>query len=78
LRDVAFEFRDIWRVRLSAEGPAKVTPIKVHLKPDPVPRRAKARWYATKRLDFTREQIKSLEEMGAFAGTRMADGARQF
>ena len=64
LRDLVFEFKDIWRVRLSADGPAKVTPIKVHLKPDAFPCRTKAIWYAPKRLDFMRKQIKSLEEMG--------------
>ena len=64
LRDLVFEFKDIWRVRLSADGPAKVTPLKVPLKPDAVPRRAKARRYAHKHLDFMRKQIKLLEEMG--------------
>jgi len=63
LRDLVFEFRDIWRVRLSADGPAKVTPLKVHLKRDATPRRAKARRYAPKHLDLIRKQIKLLEEM---------------
>jgi hypothetical protein len=64
LPDLVFEFRDIWRVSLSADGLAKVTPLKVHLKPDAVPRRAKARRYAPKHLDFMRKQIKLFEEMG--------------
>jgi hypothetical protein len=29
LRDLVFEFRDIWRARLSADGPTKVTPLKI-------------------------------------------------
>ena len=33
LHDLVFEFRDIWRVRLSADGPAKVISLKVPLKP---------------------------------------------
>jgi hypothetical protein len=41
LLHMVFEFKDIWRVRLSADGPEKVTPLKVHLKPDAVPRRGK-------------------------------------
>ena len=61
LPDLVFEFRDIRRVRLSADGPAKVTPLKVHLKPDAVRRRGKARRYALKHLDFVRMQIKLLE-----------------
>jgi hypothetical protein len=46
LRNLISEFRDIWRVRLSTDGPAKVTPLKVHLKPDA------ARRYAPKTLAF--------------------------
>ena len=64
LRDLVFEFRDIGGLRLSADAPAKVTPLKVHLKPGAGPRRATARRYAPKHLDFMRKQIKSLEEMG--------------
>jgi len=64
LRDVIFEFRDIWSLRLSADGPEEVTPLKVHLKPDVVPRRAKARRYAPRHLDLIRRQIKLHEEMG--------------
>jgi len=64
LRDLVFKLRDIWRVRLSAEGPAKFTPLKVHLKPGAVPRRAKARRYAPKHLNFMSKHIKMLEEMG--------------
>ena len=60
---LVFEFRDIRRVWLSADGPAKVTPLKVHLKSDAAPRRAKARRHTPKYLDFTRKQIKLLEEM---------------
>jgi len=57
LRDLVFEFRNIWRVRLSADGPAKVTPLKVHLKPA---RTAKVRRYVPKHLNFMR---KLLQEM---------------
>ena len=64
LRELVLEFRDIWRVRLSADGPAKFTHLKVHLKPDAVPRRAKARRYTPKHLDFMRKQMKMLEGMG--------------
>jgi hypothetical protein len=64
LRYLVFEFRDIWRVRFSPDGPAKVTPLKVHLKQDAVPPSAKARRYAPKHLDFMRKQMNLLEEMG--------------
>jgi hypothetical protein len=75
LRDLVFEFRDIWRVGLSADGPAKVTQLKVYLKPDAVPRRAKARRYVPNHLDFMRKQVNLLEEMGYIRRTRIADGA---
>ena len=64
MRDLVFEFKDIWKVRLSADGPEKVTPLKVHLKPDAVPHNAKARGYAPKHTDFMRKRIRLLEEIG--------------
>jgi len=64
LRDLFRALRYMWRERLSADGRAKVTPVKVYLKPDAVPPTAKARRYAPKHLDFMRKQIKLLEEMG--------------
>jgi len=77
LRDLVFEFRDIWKVRLSARVSAKVTPLKAHLKPDAVPRRAKARRYAPKHLDFMKKQIKLLEEMGYIRRNPHIRGARK-
>jgi hypothetical protein len=50
-------------LKLSGDGPAKLTHLKVHLKPDAVPRRAKARRYTPKHLDFMSKKIKLLEEM---------------
>jgi len=55
LRDLVFSIQEHLENKLSADGPAKVTPLKVHLKPDAVPRRAKARRYAPKHLDFMRK-----------------------
>jgi len=48
LRSVVEKYRDIWRVSLSDDGPAKVKPFKVHLKSDAIPMRARARKYAPK------------------------------
>ena len=31
IRNLIYEFADVWRVALSRDGPAKVTPFKVHL-----------------------------------------------
>ena len=63
LLDLVFEFRNICRLRLSADGSAEVTSLKAHLEPNTVPRRAKARRDAPKHLVFMRKQIKLLEEM---------------
>jgi len=46
LRNPVYEFVDVWRVALSSDGPVKVTPFKVHLKHDAVPRRERSRRYA--------------------------------
>jgi hypothetical protein len=46
LRSLVEKHREIWRVSLTDDGPAKVKPFKVHLKSDTVPRRARARKYA--------------------------------
>jgi hypothetical protein len=64
LRNYVYRDKDIWRVKLSEDGPAKVTPLKIHLKPNAIPRRAKARKYAPKNVDFMRKHVKVLEEMG--------------
>jgi len=61
LRNLVHRYKNIWRVKLSADGPAKVTPLKIHLKPDAIPRRAKAQRYAPKHLDFMRKHVKVLE-----------------
>jgi len=41
VRNVVYEFVNVWRVALSRDGSAQVAPFKVHLKHDAVPRRAK-------------------------------------
>jgi hypothetical protein len=57
LRDLVFEFRDIQSVRLCVDGPAKIAPRKISLKPHAVPRRATSRRYAPKHLNFMRKQM---------------------
>jgi hypothetical protein len=46
LKSFVFEFKDVWRVILSKDGPAKVTPFAVTLKTDAVPRRVRAPRYS--------------------------------
>ena len=63
LRNLVHRYKNIWRVKLSADGPAKVTPLKIHLKPDAIPRRAKAQRYAPKHLDFMRKYSRAISDI---------------
>jgi hypothetical protein len=64
LHSLVEKYRDIWRVRLTDDGPAKVKPFKVHLKSDAVPRRARARKYGPKHRDWMIKHVKILEKNG--------------
>jgi hypothetical protein len=52
LRSLVEKYRDICKVSLTDDGPAKVKPFKVHLKSDDVLRQARARKYAPKHRDW--------------------------
>ena len=56
--------RDCWRVNLSNDGAAKVTPLKVFMKPDAVAKRTKARRYPKVQMDFIRNHVEELERAG--------------
>jgi len=62
LRSLIEKYRDISRVSLTDDCPAKVKPFKVHLKSDAVPRRARARKYAPKHRDWMIKHVKMLEK----------------
>ena len=64
LRSLVEKYRDIWRVSLTDDGPEKVKPLKVHLKSDAVPRRARARKYAPKYWDWMIKHVKMLKKNG--------------
>ena len=61
---VAVKHRDCWRVNLSNDGAAKVTPLKVFMKPDAVAKRTKARRYPKVQMDFIRNHVEELERAG--------------
>jgi len=63
LRDLVFQFKDFWKVKLSADGPAKLTPLKSHSTPDAVPRASKDRRSAPQHVQYTRKPIKLLEDI---------------
>jgi hypothetical protein len=67
LRNLVFEFIDIWRVAASGDGPAKVTPFKVQLKHDAVRQGARCRRYTVDHRNWTNwmlKHVKALEETG--------------
>ena len=74
LRSLVEKYRDIWRVSLIDDGPAKLKPFKVHLKSDAIPRRARARKYAPKHRDWMIKQVKML---GSYVRIQAADGLLQ-
>lgn len=55
---------DTFRVRLGADPPAKVTPMKIHLKPGVGYRRCKPRNYPPAHSDYLREFISQLQSNG--------------
>jgi hypothetical protein len=54
LRSLVEKYRDIWKVSLTDDGPAKLKPFKVHLKSDAVP----------KHRDWMIKHVKILEKNG--------------
>ena len=64
LRSLLEKYRDIWRVSLTDDGPAKVKPFKLHLKSDAVSRRARARNYVSKHRNWMIKHLKMLEKNG--------------
>ncbi len=64
LSQIVFKYKDIWRVRLGRDPPAKVTPMHLKFKPDSKPVRCKARRYPELHQDFLHEHTSSLEQNG--------------
>ena len=62
LRELVYEYADIWRTELGKEAPARVTPLKLRLKPNARPRRCRARRYPPKHRDFMNKLTTSLVE----------------
>jgi hypothetical protein len=60
LRSLVMEFKDVFRIRLGADGPAKVEPLRVMLRDGVEPYRAGARRYSDEQLSVLREHIRDL------------------
>ena len=57
------EFKDIWRVKLGADPPAKVPPMYVRLKPGATPYKAANRRYPPLHRKFMRERLQELVDL---------------
>lgn len=54
--------RDMWRLKLGRDPPAKVTPMKLLLQPDAIPFRAKTLRYAERHREFMHDHVSSMEK----------------
>jgi len=61
---LALRYRSIWKLKLGDWGAAKVTPLRLQLRHDAVPKRAQNRRYCLDHLQFTREFVRELESAG--------------
>ena len=64
LSNILSEYRDIFRIRLGRDPPARVEPMQLNLKPDSKPINAKARRYSTPQRVFISTFTKKLEYYG--------------
>jgi hypothetical protein len=64
-RELLQDFREIFRIRLGSDPPAKIPPLKVQLKPHFKPVKDTQRRYAPAQRAFLSTTIKKLESLGA-------------
>ncbi|KAE9052852.1 hypothetical protein PR001_g140 [Phytophthora rubi] len=64
LRTTVLDYGDVWRARFGADGPARVRPYSVKLKPDVLPFRCKPRRYPPLQSDFLRSHVAELQQFG--------------
>ncbi|OWZ15800.1 hypothetical protein PHMEG_00010493 [Phytophthora megakarya] len=64
LRTTVLDYGDVWRARLGADGPARVKPYSVKLKPDAAPFRCKPRRYPPLQSEFLRDHVAELQNFG--------------
>ena len=63
-KELLKEFRDIFRIKLGKDGPAKIPPMEVKLKPGAKPVKCHQRRYAPAQREFLSKTIKKLEALG--------------
>lgn len=65
LRSLLKTYRDIFRINLGADPPGRVEPLRIRLKDNHRPVRAKQRRYAPKQSVFIKNAVRKLESIGA-------------
>jgi len=63
--NILSDFKEIFRIKLGSDPPARVEPLKIRLKPDHRPVRATQRRYAPPQRAFISSTIQKLQEIGA-------------
>jgi hypothetical protein len=64
LRQLLTECKDVFKLKLGADPPANVKPLVITLRDGAEPVRMSARKYAPPQLNFMRDKIRELEELG--------------
>ncbi|POM60741.1 hypothetical protein PHPALM_30355 [Phytophthora palmivora] len=64
LRTLVYKYADVWRVRIGADPPTNVEPLKVRLQPDAQPYRSGTRKYPEPKRKFLRDFVQELERNG--------------
>ncbi|XXQ36816.1 Integrase catalytic domain-containing protein [Plasmodiophora brassicae] len=64
LRKLVRRYRDVWRMSIGPDGPARVTPFVTELKPDAEPYRCRARKYSMEDSAFMEEFVAQLKKYG--------------
>jgi hypothetical protein len=63
-RQLVTKSRDVLRLKIGADPPANVSPLAIKLRDGAEPVRVSARRYAPPQLNFMRDKIRKLEELG--------------
>jgi transposase InsO family protein len=63
-KSLTFKFIDVWRLKLGADPPAAVPPLKIRLRPGSLPRRCTTRKYSAIHRKFLDDRVKLLVKFG--------------
>ena len=64
LKDLAHEFKDIFRIKLGNDPPVNVEPMKIEFEGIPRPIKVRQRSYSPEQLEFLKRKVKELSDAG--------------